>query len=505
VRLENLQVDLQPRAPRQALDLGTWILARHSKRVWAAWLAAWLPLVGIALALCFLPIGLGIASFFLWWVRPLPERVVIAVLAHGTFGQSLSVRETLRTVRGSGLSGVFRFLTWGRPLGAGRCLFQPVWQLEGADADLANRRSNHLGLDGASRSAFVWGIACAHFEFVLAMGVLAFIGLFLPNQDVVDPFALVKLFFEQDELSTAMALVNVGAYGLAAGIVAPFYVAGGFSLYLSRRSQLEAWDIELVLRRLVGRLGKLATALALALILLPATAQAADCPDSLLAKVERPRHTRSPFPDDSLVQRRVDSLFSLESHRTWTCETRWVAKKQDEPQVDRTRLEFLDSFGKFMVAAAPVIKWIFIVGFVGWLLWLLWTHRDLVSEMSTESDHTATAPPTILTPPKEPPLPPDAAAAALDHWSRGERRMALSILYRATVQILEDRHGLVLAKGSTEGQCLRALSRRTGPVKDAAEPVVRAWTAAAWADRWPDDESFRNLVSNWRSHLGGRL
>lgn len=501
MRLENLQVDIQPRAPRQALDLGAWLLWGQSARVWPAWIAAWLPISGIALALCLVPYGAWLAGFFLWWIRPLPERMVIAVLAHGTFGQPLAVREAARAVKGHGLAGMARFLTWARPLGAGRCLFQPVWQLEGADAELAARRSNHLGSDSAARSAFLWGIACAHFEFVLSMGIVGFIGLFLPSDDVINPFAVFEMV-KDGEQSRLVSLVSIGAYALAMGVVGPFYTAGGFSLYLTRRAQLEAWDIELVLRRLVARLGKLAAPLALALALVPTPAQAATCPDSLLAKIKHPSHLQTTDSGEIAIQRRVDSLFAQEEYRLWNCETRWTKNAEDRPE-SPSRLAFLESFGRLLTGAAPAIKWLFILGFVGWLAWLLWTHRDLVSEMAIDAELAPDAPAQVRDTPQETPLPRDAAAASLNLWQQGKRREALSMLYRATVQILVDRHGLVLAKGSTEGLCLREIARKSPQVRQGAEPVVRAWTAAAWADRWPDDEGFRNLVSGWRSHLGG--
>ena len=38
-------------------------------------------------------------------------------------------------------------------------------------------------------------------------------------------------------------------YGLVVLFLEPFYVAAGFTLYLTRRSELEAWDIEQELRR----------------------------------------------------------------------------------------------------------------------------------------------------------------------------------------------------------------------------------------------------------------
>jgi hypothetical protein len=38
-------------------------------------------------------------------------------------------------------------------------------------------------------------------------------------------------------------------YVVAALVVEPFYAAAGFAMYLSRRADLEAWDIEQDLRR----------------------------------------------------------------------------------------------------------------------------------------------------------------------------------------------------------------------------------------------------------------
>jgi hypothetical protein len=38
-------------------------------------------------------------------------------------------------------------------------------------------------------------------------------------------------------------------YALVVLFLEPFYVAAGFAMYLNRRAQLEAWDIEQELRR----------------------------------------------------------------------------------------------------------------------------------------------------------------------------------------------------------------------------------------------------------------
>jgi hypothetical protein len=55
-------------------------------------------------------------------------------------------------------------------------------------------------------------------------------------------------------LAAAQAgLVSSIAYVLAVAFLEPFYVAAGFGLYLNRRVELEAWDIEQEFRRAFAR------------------------------------------------------------------------------------------------------------------------------------------------------------------------------------------------------------------------------------------------------------
>ena len=69
---------------------------------------------------------------------------------------------------------------------------------------------------------------------------------------------------------------------LAMTLISPFYSGAGFGLYLNRRTELEAWDIELTFRRLRQRLLGSAYALLLAgialVLVLPAGEALADEP-----------------------------------------------------------------------------------------------------------------------------------------------------------------------------------------------------------------------------------
>src|SRR5207342_1489924 len=75
-------------------------------------------------------------------------------------------------------------------------------------------------------------------------------------------------------------------YYVASTALEPFYVGAGFGLYLNRRTQLEAWDVELAFRRLRERLGGalVVAFLALGVVLSPAQdARAAPATDDVPA------------------------------------------------------------------------------------------------------------------------------------------------------------------------------------------------------------------------------
>ena len=51
------------------------------------------------------------------------------------------------------------------------------------------------------------------------------------------------------QVQGALAHTLLGAYMVAVLCVEPYYVAAGFAMYLNRRVELEAWDIEQEFRR----------------------------------------------------------------------------------------------------------------------------------------------------------------------------------------------------------------------------------------------------------------
>ena len=79
---------------------------------------------------------------------------------------------------------------------------------------------------------------------------------------------------------------------------------------------------------------------------------------------------------------------------------------------------------------------------------------------------------------------------------RGKPRHALALLYRASVETMAQRAGVVLVPGATESECLRASRRMPdGEDRNLFAGMVRVWQYAAYAQRLPAQKEFDDLVS----------
>ena len=123
-----------------------------------------------------------------------------------------------------------------RRLSPWRSYVQPVLQLEGQRGKARRERvarilGSHRGAALAMQSAF------AVIETSLVLGLLALLPWLMPD----DQGPWLALLFEGGSWITGVALA---CFVVAVAIVEPFFVGAGFAMYLNRRVELEAWDIE---------------------------------------------------------------------------------------------------------------------------------------------------------------------------------------------------------------------------------------------------------------------
>lgn len=508
MQLDRLQLDLRPRPHWEAIDLGFALLRHCGGTAYAAWLALWLPLCALccSLALWVAPqYGYG-WMLLAWWLRPLLERVVIFVLSRAVFGEHVSWLAALRAWPSQCRRGWFRLLTWWRPFMPGRGLYQPIWQLEQATGRFAADRRGLIGRDGAGRSAFWFGTVCAHFEVVLQLGVIALIGIFFAKPDAINPFALLVSLDEAQ--STWLLIFSFAIYALAGGIIGPIYTAGTFTLYLNRRAELEAWDIEIAFRQLPKRpasgLAKPAPLLLMLLVgtlaLQPDQAYADECaPPEHIVKLPKERGKAS-SPEQAKLREQLDQLYADPDLRGYRCINTWERRKPAEPEATKPSSlpnvslpAWLPDFFKFLLIASAICV----------VAILLYRYRGPLREL-WQKVRPSTLPDEVAGLDIRPEtLPDDVTARVRELWQLGEQRAALALLYRATLSRLAHRHALALSRGATEGDCLIAATQaqRTGQLSASVlanlASLTGIWLSAAYAHRLPDHATLDSVCSNW--------
>ena len=81
-------------------------------------------------------------------------------------------------------------------------------------------------------------------------------------------------------------------------------------------------------------------------------------------------------------------------------------------------------------------------------------------------------------------LPADIGAAVRELWLGGERRAALSLLYRGALSRLVHAHAVAIGAASTEGDCVRlARAALAAPSGDYVAALVQAWQLAVYGGR----------------------
>jgi hypothetical protein len=245
VHVDALAVRLRPRTPTESVDLGIALCQHAAPSVYRCYLVAAIPV--IALSVASIDILGWMATFVLWWSKPWLDRTILFVLSRAAFGIDTTVGDLWRS----------QWRVWWRPLlftltvrrfSPWRSLTEPVYLLEdgpaiGSGARIVQIRHRVTG------SAFMMTQAFVMVELAVWMALFSMLYWFAPTGAELD----LSQLFSSDEVPVILGLTNITAYAVAVLFLEPFYVAAGFAMYLNRRAELEAWDIEQEFRRAFGR------------------------------------------------------------------------------------------------------------------------------------------------------------------------------------------------------------------------------------------------------------
>lgn len=219
----------------EAADLGVRLCQSAAGEVYRCYFVAALPVMALSLATY--EIAAWLPALLIWCAKPWLDRTVLFVLSRAAFGQATSVSDLIRNQRRVWWSQLFLSLTTRR-LSPWRSFTLPVYQLEGLPWRASSRRVQQIRR-GRTTQATLMTSAFSVTETVLTAALVSLIFWFKPGGPDPDWTAML----------TSLQLPITCAYALVVLFLEPFYVAAGFAMYLNRRAQLEAWDIEQELRR----------------------------------------------------------------------------------------------------------------------------------------------------------------------------------------------------------------------------------------------------------------
>ena len=234
MKVDAIRLDLRPRSMFEAADLGVRLVSAHLRSVWTSCAPVYAFVLLVAATM--LPFGIGWTLLTVIWLKPWLDRSILFVLARAVFGEETRFADVWAARRAVAWQGLLGALTVRR-LSPWRSYVQPVLQLEGQRGKARRERvarilGSHRGAALAMQTAF------ATIESALVVGLLALLPWLMPADDQSSWLALL---FEGGSWPSG---AGPAAYVITVAIVEPFFVGAGFAMYLNRRVELEAWDIE---------------------------------------------------------------------------------------------------------------------------------------------------------------------------------------------------------------------------------------------------------------------
>ncbi|WP_053155276.1 DUF4129 domain-containing protein [Pseudomonas sp. P1.8] len=509
MRLSDATVAIRPRTTWEAMDLGVLLSQRHRRLLMTSWAIITIPVFAL------LTWGLwdspSLAVFIFWWLKPAFDRLPLYILSKALFGETPTLKQALyqwpRLLRPQLLAS----LTWRR-LSPTRSFVMPVMQLEGLDGHPRQQRLRVLLQRDASAARWLTIIG-VHLEGALWIGLMALFYFLLPEQVAIDWSWQTLISAMTQDWRWLEHLTNA-FYVVVLVVWEPVYVACGFSLYLNRRTVLEAWDIELVFRRLRQRVVAVSSALLLAVFLLLPTAHTvwAAEPD---VSPDSPRLLDQPLTS----QASRDSIKALLDqppfkNREAVTRYRFGEDKPDaeSPNDDKTPQWLKALFklfdGQRFAAAATVIEVVLWGAFISGLAVLIWRYRDVLQTLvnrrpTRKRKAELPLPQQAFGLDLKPESLPDDIATSAEHLWQTNPREALGLLYRALLSRLLHDFNISFKSADTEGQVLKRIEQLQQPALLAfSRALTGHWQNMAYGHRLPPLQTQQELCETWRDLFG---
>lgn len=512
MQLNDATMAIRPRSAWEALDLGILLARRHARLLIVSWALLTLPVFALISLLLWQHPSLSLLLF--WWCKPLYERLPLLILSRALFGATPTLRDSFRALPGVLRPQWFSSLTWRR-FSLTRSFDLPVVQLEGLSGATRQQRLTVLRQRDSGPARWLT-IVGAHLESGLWLGAIALLYMLIPQQLLAD-WSWHDLLELDGNWLWFEHLTNL-LYVLVLMIWEPIYVASGFSLYLNRRTILEAWDVELSFRRLLQRLTPLIPAMVLAacLILNPFAMKVDAAPE------RQPPATAQGHQSERLLNQpltskaareQVAQLLDQPPFRNQETVTRWRFGDEQADGEPGWLARLLDallgtatlqrSIGH-LTAGIEALLWAALFGLTAYTLWRYrdWLRLHLPALRIAEKKRQP-MPVRLFGLELQPQSLPQDVAGEVERLWQANPREALGLLYQALLShLLHDRR-LPLKTAHTEGEIMELLRQHDHPAHVAyAQMLTHHWLNLAYGHQVPPDSIKDELCTKWRALIG---
>jgi hypothetical protein len=497
---ESITAVIRPRTAWEAVDLGLVLVRRDLWMILRSWCVTVLPLWALICVLLWNHPGWAI--FVIWLLKPVYDRVPLFVISASLFGARPKVREVLKAWPKLMFSRIHVALITRR-ISMQRSFHLPVIQLERLQGDTLKNRLTILNREGGSQATSLT-VAGGLLEGSVYLWVSMIVSMLIPEAGDGDLSFWERLgygaFEDGGGILTNFELWVVNfTYMLALTLVEPFYVGGGFGLYVNSRTHLEGWDIELTFKKMSARLAALRNGVvAKAGLVLVGLFLCLGDSQALVMDAEAEVEYEYETPAEMIERIKADPDFTI--HK----------KMVRLPEIDESREVSGVPFGFFEVVG-QLLFWLVIVAVVGGLIYWIFKNLHLFNFSrgdkefhKKEKERTSVVMGMNL---EEKSLPGDITGEARRLWLAGDLDEAVRLLYRGSLSWFVNRAQLPVRESDTENECvLHAQQLEDLGKVTYFESLTDSWVGLAYGRLAPSNEGMELLLSGWPfSGKGGEL
>ena len=500
MNLDKLQFSASVRSGWQAIDLGFMMAS-----IW------WRPLFvvsAIAPLLLFIPLVIIFsdnpfwAGFVVWWLKPFWERLPLCLGSRSVFGEESGPIEILWQTKSLYLKDAIPWLLWRR-FSFQRAFDAPVTILEGLTGK--GRRSRINVLHGKYSDIALANQAISFcFELIFCFGIATLILFFIPDDFGFDAYDTVE------ELTLAGEWLYTICWFSAMILIMPFHTMAGFALYLNRRIELEAWDIEITFRNLAqrkqqssGKIVQLMSALILAITMTLTT------PSNSYAAINHNNASANQLIEDVLQGEDFGQEITV---RKWRFKD---VIEENQDKIPEWLIDFIEwwennvdfsGVGDSLITTAAWLKVLLIALATGLFVYLLYRFRGPLKRFHRGEKSEAKPEVMFGLDVRPESLPDDIPAQVMSFWQGNRHRDALGLLYRASLSRLIEQHAVAFKSSHTEAECAALVKTRgIESLSDYFAGLTRVWCHLAYGHELPANEAIQKLCDDWALEMADGL